>query len=546
MIPSKYTKYADDVISGRQVACLYIKQACQRYLDWFKRSDIEFRTDKADRVVKFIEMLTLYSGKTAGKNFLLEEWQKWIVYNIYGFYYKDTNTRVIRNVYISMSRKNGKSCFAAAMSLYNTIADNEMSAEVYFSANSSAQAALAFTMCKNFTEGLDTGKSKYFKRYRDSIKFQPTKSIIKVLSADTTLLDGLGPSMFVLDEAHAAKNSSMWDVLRSGQAARENPIAMIITTRGFLIGGFCHTLEKTYCDILANVIKDDRQFTAIYTLDDSDDWKDPNVWIKANPNLHVTVEPDYIKDQILQAEHTPSLAVGVMTKTLNLWVSSSEVWIPDNKIMESMTDFTTDEMRTDYSYVGIDLASVRDLTCVSFMTYKKDEDKYYFKTKIYLPHDTVSEGISTNSYQYQQWVNQGHIILTEGNVTDYNTILNDILEFNKQIPVYKLGYDTWNSSQFCIDAVSAGLPMTPFSQTLGSFNRPVKEFERLLYAGKIVIEPNPVVRWAFTNASLKYDNMENCKPVKDSKENKIDPVISMLEALGMKLMDDGYDTTITY
>jgi len=546
MIPSKYTKYADDVISGRQVACLYIKQSCQRYLDWFKRSDIEFRTDKADRVVKFVEMLTLYSGKTAGQKFILQDYQKWIVYSIYAWYYKGTNKRVIKNVYISMARKNGKSCFAAALSLYNAIADGEMSAEVYFVANTSAQAALAFTMCKNFTEGLDTGKSKYFKRYRDSIKFQPTKSIIKVLSADTTTLDGLGPSLFVLDEAHAAKNSAMWDVMRSGQGARENPIAMIITTRGFLIGGFCHTLEKTCIDILGGVVQDDTQFSAIYTQDEDDNWKDPEMWIKSNPNLGVTVTKEYIRDQIRQAENTPSLQVGVMTKTLNLWVQSSEVWIPDTKIMESMKPITLSEMKTDYCYVGIDLASVRDLTCVSFMTYKKDEDKYYFKTKIYLPHDTVSERISTNSYLYHQWVNQGHIILTEGNVTDYNTILNDILDFNKQIPVYKIGYDTWNSSQFCIDAVSAGLPMTPFSQTLGSFNRPVKEFERLLYAGKIIIEPNPVVRWAFTNASLKYDNMENCKPVKDSKENKIDPVISMLEALGMKLMEDGYDTTITY
>lgn len=445
-----------------------------------------------------------------------------------------------------MARKNGKSCFAAGMCLYNAIADGEMSAEVYFTANSSAQAGLAFNMCKNFTEALDKGKTKYFKRYRDSIKFHPTKSLIKVLSADTNLLDGVGPSLFVLDEAHAAKNSAMWDVMRSGQGARENPIAMIITTRGFLIGGFCHTLEKTYIDILGGVVQDDTQFSAIYTQDEDDDWKDPEMWIKSNPNLGVTVTPEYIRDQIRQAENTPSLQVGVMTKTLNLWVQSSEVWIPDTKITASMKDFSIDEMKTDYCYIGIDLASVRDLTCVTFMTYKADEDKYYFKTNIYLPQDTITEGIAANVYQYQQWVNKGYIILTEGNVTDYDRILNDILEFNASIPVYKIGFDTWNSSQFTINATAAGLPMTPFSQSLGSFNRPVKEFERLLYAGKVVIEPNPVVRWAFTNASLKYDLYENCKPVKDSKDNKIDPVISMLEALGMKLYDEGLDTTIVY
>ena len=152
MINPKFKKYAEDVVSGRQVACLYIKQACQRYLDWFSRTDIEFREDKAQRVVSFVELLTLYSGKTAGQKFILQDYQKWIIYSIYAWYYKGTNKRVIRNAYISMSRKNGKSCFSASLALYNAIAEGEMSAEVYFVANSSAQAGLAFTMCKNFEE----------------------------------------------------------------------------------------------------------------------------------------------------------------------------------------------------------------------------------------------------------------------------------------------------------------------------------------------------------------------------------------------------------
>lgn len=543
MINPKYTKYAEDVVSGRQVACLYIKQACQRYLDWFKRTDIEFRPDKADKPVKFISLLRHFKGSAANKPFILEEWQKFIVYNTFGWYWKGTNKRVIRNVYLTVARKNGKTALAGALCLYLMLADGEASSEIYCLANSVQQASIAFELCKGFSESIDKGKKKHFKKYREALKVEETKSVLRVLSAEADRLDGLNASAFILDEFHSAKSTELLDVMRSSQGNRENPLGIIISTAGFLLGGPMHQMEEVNKQILAGLVQDDTTFCAMYHLDENDDWKDEENWVKCSPNIDVTCEREYMRQQCNQAKLNPSLEVGVKTKNLNMWVSTSEVWLPDHKIMECMRHITTEDMKCDYCYVGIDLASVRDLTAISYLAVK--DDKYYFKTDYYLPEDTITEGISRNTYNYKQWADKGFLKLTPGNACDYSYILNDILKFHSDIPCYKLMTDTWNASQFQISAIEKGLNILPFSQTLGSFNRPTKEFERLIYQGKVVIDANPITRWCFTNATLKVDPVnENIKAVKTVKENKIDGVISMVEALGGYLADFGADISI--
>jgi len=237
------------------------------------------------------------------------------------------------------------------------------------------------------------------------------------------------------------------------------------------------------------------------------------------------------------------LEISVRTKNFNSWVSTSNVWIPDYKVMECMRSLTTEDMKADWCYVGIDLSSVRDLTAISYMVFK--DGKYYFKTDYYLPEDTITEGISRNTYLYKQWAEKGWLKLTEGNTVDYSRILEDILRFNKDIPCYKLLYDQWNSSSFIISAIEKGLNMVPFSQTISNFNKPCKECERLIYQGDVIIDSNPITRFCFNNVVLKIDPInENQKPTKASKENKIDGCISMLEALGGYLEDFSADISI--
>ena len=183
MIDEKYKSYARGVIEGKVVACEYVRLACSRYLSWFDKEDRYFDSKSVDKVVNFLQKLPQSTGKFAGKPLVLQEWQKWVVASIYGFKWCSDGTRVIREVYVEVARKCGKSTLASALALYHLIADSENEAQVIFAANSYAQAQLAFTMSKNFISSLDK-KGKFLIYYSDSIKSPLTKCTRKVDSSD--------------------------------------------------------------------------------------------------------------------------------------------------------------------------------------------------------------------------------------------------------------------------------------------------------------------------------------------------------------------------
>lgn len=534
---TKYYRYAEDVLSGKIVSCEYIKLAASRFFDFLSNPDYEFKPQKVQKVIKFISLLKHSTGEHNKKSFILEDWQEFVMANIFGFYWKGTNRRVTRNVYLEMARKQGKTALAAAISLYCLVADNEANAEIELVANSSKQAGICFSMCKNFSESIDTGK--YFKKYRDSLRFYPNKGLLQVLSSDSGVADGYNSYCYIVDEYHAAQTTEMYDVLKSSQGMRNNPLAIIITTAGFNLGGPCYQQRQVCIDILKNLKQDPTQFSLIYTLDEEDDWKDENVWKKCSPNLGVTVKLDYYREQVNQAENNPSLEVGIKTKNFNLWLQTSKTWIPDKYITDSMQQLSYDEMskHSAYCYQAIDLAAVRDLTSLTTMVYDEQEKKYYFKTEYFVPQTALEEG--ENNFIYTNWYKQGYLNVTPGNVTDYDYILKKQVEINKQVQVFKCCYDQWNSTQYTINATREGMNMIPFSQSLGSFNRPTKEFERLILSNNIILDYNPITRWCFLNVALKEDYFENVKPIKGSgADNKIDGCISILQSLGGKLYDE--------
>lgn len=289
-----FLEYANDVMSGAIVACNNIKLACKRYLDWFDRTDIEFRPEMVQKKIDFVNKMKHWQGPAAGKHFHMLPFQFWIFCNIFGWYYRETNKRVIRNVFIFVARKNGKTALAAAISLACMCKDGEQGAEVNLIANNRKQALIAFEDCQNYSRSLDP-KHKYLTVYRDSIKFSKTNSKLQVLASDSMGLDGYRSHMFLIDEFHAAKTWDLYNVMKRSQGVQENPLAIIITTAGYLQSGYpCYDMRIACIDILRGFKQDDSQFSAIYELDEGDDWQDENVWIKANPSLGVALRKDAV------------------------------------------------------------------------------------------------------------------------------------------------------------------------------------------------------------------------------------------------------------
>lgn len=530
-----YLKYAQDVIEGRIVAGELVRLACERFFRFMENEAYEFREEAVDRVLRFFGHLRHFTGRHAGKIFKLEPYQQFAVASIYGFYRREDGTRLTTSVYIEQARKQGKTAFAAGLCLYSLIGDGEMNAEVDLAANSKDQARIAFDMCKKFARGLNPSQSQ-LRPFKNNITYDRMLSNMNVFAADDSRLDGFNASMWLLDEYHASKDTGLKDVLQSSQGMRENPLGVIITTAGFDKGGPCYAYRTMCYEVLHGVKQDDSLFALIYCLDEDDDWKDECVWVKSNPNLGVTVRASYLRDQVKKALNSPTEEVGIKTKNFNIWCDAETVWIPDHYLVKATQKINIEDFRGMDCYCGVDLSATGDLTSAGFLI--PTQDKYYFFARYYLPEAALSE----NRFKvlYGDWRYRGLITITPGNVTDYDYILNDIKDIGRVLNIQKIAYDTWNATQFTINAEAEGLPMEPFSQALGNFNRSVKECERLFMSGQAVIDNNEINRYCFRNVVLKRDHNGNTKPTKQFAEKKIDGVISMLQALGVYLVSPRY------
>ena len=541
---TEYYKYAKGVIEGSIVAGELVKLACKRFMSDLERPDLEFRAEIVDRFITFCSLIKHFKGKSANEKFILENWQQFIAANIIGFYYKNTDDRKYTNSLICVSRKQGKTALAALFCLWFLIGDGESGAEVDLAANSRQQAQIAYEFCTNYARQLDPS-GKELKCLRTGIKLKLNDSNLNVFAADSTKLDGFNASFALIDEYHAAKDSRLYDVLKSSQGQRKNPHLMVISTVGFSITSPFKRLYDTDCEILHGLKEDDSTFAMIFALDDGDDWRDEKVWRKIAPNLDITVTTKYLREQVIQAENNVSAETGILVKNFNIWQQVTNIWIPDSYVNRcfkkiSYSDFNED---TSLCYVGTDLAAVGDMTAVSCMYTRDDDDKLYFITEYFLPETALTE--SPNRELYKQWKRQGLLTITEGNVTDYTYVTKMLLTRNSHIPIRKVAYDSWNSVQWAIQCEEAGLPLEPYSQSIGNFNRPTRELERLIRSQKVVFQTSEITRWMFRNVLLKHDHNDNVKPTKGGTQGqKIDGVIAILEALGIYLLEPRYSGEI--
>lgn len=525
--------YADNVSSGKIPAGLHIRNAVKRFREDLKRDDLDLREEAVSKVINFFASNKHFTGRHDNQPFVLEDWQVFIVTNIYGFYYKSTGKRRYDNAYIEIARKNGKTALGAVLAMYHLIADGEAAAEVLLAANSKDQAKIAYSLVKGFVKKLDPS-SKYLRAYRADVFFDATDSFMKVLAADADTLDGYNCSFGLVDEYHSAPTPRVRDVIRSSQGMRENPLLVTITTAGFDKSLPCYDLRTTCTEIASGAMQEDNTFVAIFSTDQSDDWKDEASWVKSNPNLDVTVQRDFLKKEVRKAINTPAEQVGVRTKNFNEWMDTAETWIPDDLLLQSIGEVNIEDFKDQNCCVGVDLASVQDLTAAAYLFVK--DDHYYFKVDYYLPEDSMNNRLDKETYK--QWKREGALKTTSGNVTDYDYITKDMLDIAQITDILKVYYDKYNSTQWAIKATEENLPLEPYSQSIGNFNAPTKELERLILSGRVTIDNNPITRFCFRNVELKFDHNGNCKPNKGLMKKKIDGVIAIIQALAVWLEND--------
>ena len=536
--------YAEQVRSGEILVCEYVRLAVERYYaDLDRALDKGWYFDKkaAMRAIRFIEKLKHTKGEWAGQRFRLEPWQQFVLWNIFGWKNAD-GTRRFRYVYIEIARKNGKTALSAGIGLYMLFADGESRPEVYSAATVKDQAKICFSDAVEIVKATDL--KNYLTPYRNSIVYELKGGTMKPLSSDYGTHDGLNPSCGIIDEFHAHKDSGMVDVIKSAFGARRQPLMFIITTAGFEKSGVCYAYRENVIKVLRGVNEDDSLFGIIYTLDDKSEWDDPKMWIKANPNLGVSLSADYLADQVKDAKNRPEAVRNVMTKNVDLWVDAERTWILDDAWQECIGTTDPADLKGCACWGGLDLSNVSDITAYVLLFH--ENDRFQLLPHFWIPEEKMLEKIRKENINYDKWVAEGYVTVTPGNVIDYDFVKADILRIVADYGLRTSAYDRWNSSQTIIDLQNEGMECNPFGQGYGSMSAPTKEFEKLVLTGKIEHFGNPVLRWMLASTLVKTDPAGNIKPDKEKSTQKIDGIVASIMALGEWMTAQANDESNPY
>jgi phage terminase large subunit-like protein len=534
--------YLESILSGEEAVSKEVKSVYEREVSWINNppDDFPFYFDDemGIRPVEFIERFCKHSkGKWGKKPMELELFQKAKLQLIFGWREKDTNLRRIREVVDIRGRKCGKSTETAGVEQYMLIADGENGAEIYCTANKKDQAAIIFNEAVNMRSQSPALRSITKKRQTD-IYFPAMFSFIKALAADTSTMDGLNAHFFSQDEFHEARNSDIYDVMKQSQSAREQPLAWLISTNGFVREMFFDDVFE-YCQHVAmwdEGFHDYRTLPLIYKLDSREEWTDPKCWAKANPGLGKIKSYQTLAENVETAKRKPNFLPTVLTKDFNIPENSADGWLDFNSIVnETVVDM--DYLKKSYAIGGCDLSATTDLTCATLLIKKPDDANFYVLQKYFIPTSKIvlTEQSNKTEAPYKIWAEQEYISLSDGSRVDYKAITEWFVDMVKKYNIRPLwiGYDRALSGYWVEEMTQTGFEMDKIAQGPITWTYPMKQLGGLLEEHKIVYQNNPVLRWCLQNTSkktLNKDGIESIQPVKASSTRRIDGMVSLLNA----------------
>jgi len=534
------TLYAEQVCSGDVVACRYQRLACERHLRDLERSDIWFDTQAADKAIRFSGFLKHYKGMWAGRHFEPEAWQAFIKGSVFGWKRADGRRR-FRYVYIEVPRKNGKTYQAADVALQCLTVDHEQGAEVYCTATKKDQAKLVFTDCREIAKRTKV-LARRIKRFHSSLTVPKTSSVLLPLGKDSNTHDGFNPHVGIVDEFHAWKDWSLFNVVKDGMGSRVQPLMYIITTAGDNIDGPCYETHEYVVEILEGTRVDDEYFGIIFTLDQDDDWRDPEVWRKANPNLGVSKFDDYLVSEVTRAKENPRWANTVKNKQFNIWTTEAQVWLDWERWNRCPQDIDLNRLRGQPCHIGLDLSTILDLTAAIQVFPPGPYPEHTVLCNFYLPEENLADREKKDRVPYRQWVKDGWLNVTPGEIIDYEFIYADIKRIADTFTLLDVGYDPWNATQVATQLDAAGVKLFQMRQGFQTLSGPSKFLEALVMRGELRHGAHPILSWMARNAVVIQDTNDNIRPDKKAAKKRIDGIVGLIMALGRTMAGDNKDS----
>ena len=489
---------------------------------------------KAQRPIRFIESMCKHSkGKWAGKPVLLELWQKAHIEAVFGFVDAETGMRKYRKVVIFVAKKNGKSTELSGIGLYGLTNDGEGGAEIYSIAKVKDQAKLVWQEAKHMVnkspellKGLRQTISGIYYDKKDA-KFEPVAS-------ETTSLDGKTPHYVLADEVWAWEDMGLLSIMEDGMSAREQPIFFETSTMGTVRSKvfdqeyeYCEKVIKGYLGEEGGIV-DETILPIIYELDSIDEWQDEECWYKANPNLGVSKSIEYMRNKVQKAKNNPSDLVNLLCKDFNVRQTSYSRWLTYEELNN---ESTYDDFRDCYCVAGCDLSSTNDLTCGTLMGIRNGQ--LYVKQMYWIPEKNLNAKVIEDKIPYDKWKALGILRTSEGSKVNYTDVTNWFIEQVEQFGLRPLwvGYDSWNAQYWCEEMKGYGFDMVEVRQGAKTMSEPMKELKALLSDKQINYNNNPILKWCLSNMSVKADDNNNIRPIKEHQRQRIDGAVSLIDAM---------------
>ena len=482
--------------------------------------------EKANRPIKFCELLKQSKGVWSGKPLKLELFQKAFISALFGFVDKETGLRKYRKAVFFVARKNGKSVLASAIALYMLVADKEGGAEVYAVSTKKEQSKIVWEESKRMikkTKALD----KRIRCLVGGIYYDEKDSLFRALASDSNSLDGLNSHLVIADEVHAWKDKNLLDVMYDSMSARRQPMLIETSTMG-TIRQNVFDIEYDYASqVIDGTVEDETLLPIIYELDNENEWINEECWYKANPSLGTIKSIKSLREKVERAKANPIELVNLLCKDFNIRQNSINAWLTFDELNnEEMYN----EWKDCYCIGGVDLSSTTDLTCSTILGVKNG--KIRVKQMYFIPTNALEKKVIEDKIPYDKWLKVGYLRLSGDSKIDYHDVVKWFLEQVNEFDLRPLwvGYDSWNAQYFCDEMVSNGFDMVEVRQGFKTESAPLKQMKADLIDKKINYNNNPILKWNLSNVVVKVDDNENIMLSKEKARQRIDGVASLMDA----------------
>lgn len=498
-----------------------------------------FDVDKALRPVKFIETHCYMPSGKIGVPMILEQYERMIVELIFGFVDCE-GLREFQEALIEVARKNGKTTLCAAINLYMLTSDGEGAPQCYNAASNGAQAALCFGATWKMVQQSKTlrkyvTKGTVAERDATGLRFQPNLGYLITVAGRGDHLDGLDVHYAVIDELAASKDRAVYDLMKQGTSAREQPLIFEISTQGYIRENIWDRQLEYANKWLDDQIEDDRFIGILFELDDREEMWDEEAWYKANPGLGTVKKLETMRSYANKAKNDPSFVPTFLTKDLNLPSNQATAFLTFEEAVNKET-FEFDPTQFPYCVLGIDAADTIDLNAATALFMRPGDDRIYRRSMYWIAEEQVK--INSNSFKqrdgvpYDEWAARGLIRIVQGNKVDRRVFLDWIQELaDEGLYTYAVGYDPWH-----MDVIETELKMMVgetrcerVRQGAPTLSQPMKQLKADMRDGRIVNNHNPVDEWCNLNLAVNTDTNDNVTPVKKAgATSRIDGYMALI------------------